>query len=162
MWKKERREHFENEAVWLCARCEDVGARNGRKLRQLVENDKQVLHRIHAVHQGPKSARKQPAKAFEGLRDVLHLVRGCKVMLTRNVAYHYGLANGTRGKLIGIVYTDAGFKALPEAIVIEVEGYTGPVFYPEEPKWVPILPMTSVKEGTPRLERNAQLLQVSL
>ena len=148
VWKKERREHFENEAVWLCARCEDVGARNGRKLRQLVERDKQVLHRIRAVHQGSKHARKQPAKAFEGLRDVLHLVRGCKVMLTRNVAYHYGLANGTRGKLIGIVYTDAGFKAPPEAIVIEVEDYTGPAFYSDEPKWVPILPMTSVKEGT--------------
>ena len=26
--------------------------------------------------------------------------------------------------------------------------YCGPALYPKEPKWVPILPMTSVKEGT--------------
>ena len=37
---------------------------------------------------------------------------------------------------------------MPEAIVVHVEDYTGPSFYPGEPKWVPILPMTSVKEGT--------------
>ena len=49
---------------------------------------------------------------------------------------------------VGIVYGSAGFKAMPEAIVIEVEDYTGPAFYPDEPKWVPILPMTSIKEGT--------------
>ncbi len=144
----EQKAYFENEAVWLCARCEDVGARNGRKLRHVVERDKQVLHRVHAEHRGSKHARKQPSKAFEGLRDVVNLVRGCKIMLTRNVAYPYGLANGTRGKLVGIVYGAAGFKALPEAIVVEVEDYTGPVFYPDEPKWVPILPMSSIKEGT--------------
>ena len=28
----EQQKYFENEAVWLCARCEDVGTRNGRKL----------------------------------------------------------------------------------------------------------------------------------
>ena len=28
----EQKEYFEDHALWLCARCEDVGARNGRKL----------------------------------------------------------------------------------------------------------------------------------
>ena len=97
---QEQKAYFENEAVWLCARCEDVGAHNGRKLRHLVEREKQVVHRIYAEHRGSKHARKQPSKAFEGLRDMINLVRGCKVMLSRNVAYHYGLANGTRGKLV--------------------------------------------------------------
>ena len=145
---EEQKKYFEDEAVWLCARCEDVGARNGRKLREIVQQQRKVLHRIRADHQGSKHARKQPAKAFEGLRDVVHLVRGCKVMLTRNVAYNFGLANGTRGTLVGIVYGPKGFKEMPEAIVLHVEDYTGPAFYPQEPKWVPILPMTSVKEGT--------------
>ena len=97
---QEQKAYFENEAVWLCARREDVGAHNGRKLRHLVEREKQVVHRIYAEHRGSKHARKQPSKAFEGLRDMINLVRGCKVMLSRNVAYHYGLANGTRGKLV--------------------------------------------------------------
>ena len=144
----EQKTYFEDEAVWLCARCEDVGARNGRKLARMAEAGKQVVHQIKAEHQGSKHAKKQPSKAFEGLREVVNLVRGCKIMITRNVAYLHGLANGTRGKLVGIVYGPGGIGTLPEALVVEVPEYCGPAFYPEEPKWVPILPMTSVKEGT--------------
>ena len=33
---EDQKEHFENNAVWLCARCEDVGTRNGRKLAHLA------------------------------------------------------------------------------------------------------------------------------
>ena len=145
---KEQKQYFEDEAVWLCARCEDVGARNGRKLRAMVERTHQVVHRIQAEHRGSKHARKQPSKAFEGLRDVVHLVRGCKVMLTRNVAYAFGLANGTRGKFIGVVYGPGGIGTFPESIVVDAPDYKGPAFYDGEPTWVPILPMTSVKEGT--------------
>jgi len=74
-------------------------------------------------------------------------------MLTRNVAYLYGLANGTRGRLVGVVYGRGGIGSLPEAIVVEVPDYRGPAFYHDEPKWVPILPMFSMKEGT-RMSRN--------
>ena len=115
----------------------------------MAEEGKRVVHQIKAEHQGSKHAKKQPSKAFEGLRDVVNLVRGCKVMLTRNVAYLHGLANGTRGKLVGIVYGPGGIGTFPEAIVVEIPDYCGPAFYPDEPKWVPILPMTSVKEGNP-------------
>lgn len=141
--------YFEDEAGWLCARCEDVGARNGRKLRGMVEQDHKVIHRIKAEHRGSKQARKQPSKAFEGLRDVVHLVRGCKVMLTRNISYAYGLANGSRGNFVGVVYGPGGLGTFPEAIIVDIPEYNGPhVFYEGEPTWVPILPMTSVKEGT--------------
>ena len=146
---KEQKKYFEDEAVWLCARCEDVGARNGRKLRGMVEQDHKVIHRIKAEHRGSKQARKQPSKAFEGLRDVVHLVRGCKVMLTRNISYAYGLANGSRGNFVGVVYGPGGLGTFPEAIIVDIPEYNGPhVFYEGEPTWVPILPMTSVKEGT--------------
>ena len=144
---EEQRQYFENEAVWLCARCEDVGLRNGRKLAHMAEDQKQVIHQIHAEHSS-KAARKLGATAFDGLRSVTNLVRGCKVMLTRNIAYLYGLANGTRGKLVGVVYGPGGIGTFPEALIVEVPEYCGPAFYPDEPKWVPILPMTSVKEGT--------------
>ena len=145
----EQKQYFEDEATWLCARCEDVGARNGRKLREMVQREHKVLHQIRAEHLGSKQARKQPAKAFDGLRDVLHLVKDCKVMLTRNIAYGLGLANGTRGKLIGVVYArDACLGTFPEAIVVDVPDYKGDAFYDGEPTWVPILPMTSMKEGT--------------
>ena len=115
----------------------------------MAEDEKKLVHRIQAEH-STKSARKQASAAFDGLRPVINLVRGCKVMLTRNLAYRYGLANGTRGKLIGVVYGPGGVGSFPEAIVVEVPEYCGPVFYAGEPKRVPILPGFSVKEGTRR------------
>lgn len=144
----EQKEYFENEAVWLCARCEDVGQRNGRKLRRAAESGKELIHQINAQHR-TKSAKKHSAAAFGGLRQVINVVRGCKVALTRNVAYLYGLANGTRGLLVGVVYPPGAIPGdFPEAMVVKVPEYSGPTFYHGEPKWVPILPCTSVKDGT--------------
>ena len=152
---QEQKRYFDEEAVWLCARCEDVGDRNGRKLRNMVDTFREVVHKIEAVHLGThsqqKRAKKCDSKVFEGLRDTVHLVRGCKVMLTRNVNYAKGLANGTRGKVVGIVYGPGGLGTFPEAIVVDFPDYDGELhgkFYDDEPSWVPILPMTSVKEGT--------------
>ena len=45
----EQRAYFKNEAVWLCARCEDVGDRNGRKLAHMAEDKKELIHQIWAV-----------------------------------------------------------------------------------------------------------------
>ena len=108
-----------------------------------------MVHKIYALH-SMKSARKLPGSAFAGLRRVVHLVRGCRVMITRNIAYLSGLANGTRGTLVGVVYGEDGVGSFPEALIVEVPDYRGPVFYTDEPKWVPILPMTGFKEGAPK------------
>ena len=62
--------------------------------------------------------------------------------------YLYGLANGSRGTLVGVVHGQKGVGSFPEAIVVEIAEYCGPAFYPGQPKWVPLLPMTSHKEGT--------------
>ena len=71
------------------------------------------------------------------------------MIATRNIAYKCGLANGTRGKLVGVVYSaGAPVGSFPEALVVEVLEYCGPAFYPSEPKWVIILPKVSIKEGT--------------
>lgn len=142
-----QREYFENEALWLCARCEDVGQRNGRKLAHMAEDNKELIHRIKAVH-SIKSAKKHSACQFGGLRGVIHLVRGCKVVLNMNIAYKFGLANGTRGKFIGAVYGPGGLGSLPQALVCEFPDYCGPAFYKDEPKWVPVLSRTNMKDGT--------------
>ena len=145
----EQKKYFQTEAVWLCTRCEDVGSENGKKLAHKAQDEKKLVHRIHARHSTHKAAKRQPSSAFDGLRQVINLVQGCKVMVTRNIAYKYGLANGTRGKLVGVVYpTGAPVGSFPEALVVEVPEYCGPAFYPSEPKWVPILPKVSIKEST--------------
>ena len=145
----EQKEYFRTQAVWLCTRCEDVGAENGKRLAHKAQDEKLLVHRIHACHSAHKAAKRQPSSAFDGLRSIINLVRGCKVMITRNIAYKYGLANGTRGSLVGVVYSaGAPVGTFPEVLVVEVPEYCGPAFYPSEPKWVPILPKVSVKEGT--------------
>ncbi len=72
----EQKKYFQTEAVWLCTRCEDVGAENGKSLAHLAQDEKKVLHRIHANHSSHKSAKRQPSAAFHGLRLVINLVRG--------------------------------------------------------------------------------------
>ena len=145
---EEQKAYFQKKAVWLCARCEDVGQRNGRKLREAAEEGKEIIHQIKARHSS-KSGKKHSSNAFNGLRPVVNAVRGCKIGLTRNIAYIYGLANGTRGTLVGMVYPlDAAPGDFSEAMVLDVPEYKGPAFYPGEPTWVPILPCTSMKEGT--------------
>ena len=124
---KEQKEYFDDKAVWLCARCEDVGARNGRKLAHMAEDEKKLVHQIHAIH-SRKTGKRQPSTAFEGLRPVINLVRGCKVMLARNAAYGYGLANGTRGILVGVVYGPEAVGHCPEACVCDFPDYCGPIF----------------------------------
>ena len=143
----QQKAYFETQAVWLCARCEDVGRRNGRKLAQAAEDEKILIHQI-AAHHSHKSARKQSSAAFDGLRRVINLVRGGKVILTRNVAYVYGLANGTRGRLVGVVYGKEGIGSMPEALICDFPDYSGPEFYAGCPTWVPILPRTSMKNKT--------------
>ena len=86
--------------------------------------------------------------AFDGLRSVVSLVHGCKMVLTRNVVYKHGLANGTGGNFIGIVYSDAGVGSFPEQLVGYFPDYCGLPFCPDEPKWVPIGQITATKEGT--------------
>jgi len=138
--------HFENEALWICDRCVDVGQRNGRKLAHMAEDQKEIIHQIKA--QQGRRAKKMPSFAFGGLRGVVNLVRGCKAVLTRNVANKFGLANGSRGDFIGAVYGPGGVGTFPKALVCEFPDYRGPAFYDGEPKWVPISPMTTFKEGT--------------
>ena len=74
---------------------------------------------------------------------------GCKVVLTRNVAYLYGLANGTGGKVVGVVSSaDAAPGSFPEAIVVDFPDYNGPPIYDSRPTWVPVLPKLTYKENT--------------
>ena len=68
------------------------------------------------------------------------------VVLTRNVAYKFGLANGTRGIFISAVYGPGGVGTFPEALICEFPDYCGDHFYKDEPKWVPILPKVAYKD----------------
>ena len=73
---EEQRAYFDNEAVWLCVQCEDVGRCNEEYLLKM-KDENLMIHKIEAEHSRYKNARKEPSKVFDGLRSVVHVLRGC-------------------------------------------------------------------------------------
>ena len=106
-----------------------------------------LIHKIFAVH-SRKSGSKLPSTSFEGLRSVIHLVRGCKVMFCQDIAFMFGLRKGTCGNLVGVVYGTEGIGSFPHALIVDVPNYCGPAFYIDEPTWVPVLPRIAFKNST--------------
>ena len=45
-----QKEYFEEEALWICARCQNVGESNGRKLAKAAMDLKRCIHQIKAVN----------------------------------------------------------------------------------------------------------------
>ena len=73
------------------------------------------------------TARRAPADAASGLKTVLFLAKGAKVMLTKNLWQEVGLVNGIRGEVVEIVYTEGAPAPLPPCyVVVRFDGYTGP------------------------------------
>ena len=116
----------------------EVKRYNGTKLRELGTS---VL-KVEASHSSA-SARKASAELAQGLHRDVFLVQGAKVMLTRNLWSEVGLVNGIRVDVVDIVWAH-GEKApaLPEFVVLRLEGYTGPI-WSSDPRYegcVPIAP----------------------
>ena len=94
----------------------------------MAEEGALLIHRTEASH-SMRSAKKLSSTAFDGWRSVVHLVRGCKVMSIKSVAYLFGLADGSQGRFVGAVYAaSARVVDFPEALVVELPEYCGPPF----------------------------------
>ena len=77
----EQKDYFETKAIWLCARLVNVSRRNGERLAALAHAESRMIHRIHAHYPRARShseLSKRPASEFDGLRDVINLVRAVK------------------------------------------------------------------------------------
>ena len=57
----EQKKYFQNEAVWLCTRCEDVGSENGKKLAHKAQDEKLLVHRIFRGTRRTKTRKGNPA-----------------------------------------------------------------------------------------------------
>ena len=93
------------------------------------------------------TARRAHADAASGLEAILFLVKGAKVMLTKNLWQEVGLAYGIRGKIVEIVYAEGAPAPSPPTyyVVVRFDGYTGPDWSSEEGYrgCVPISPVQS-------------------
>jgi ATP-dependent exoDNAse (exonuclease V) alpha subunit len=134
---EENMESFKNATRLFYSKAE-VKRYNGTKLRELGTS---VL-KVEANHSSA-SARKASAELAQGLHRDVFLARGARVMLTRNLWSEVGLVNGIRGDVVDILWAH-GEKApaLPDFVVLRLEGYTGPVWSidPRYQGCVPIAP----------------------
>ena len=117
---------------------------NTTNLSALLQSGKPVLL-CPARHTGGAAAKAAKEELAEGLQMELKLIRGAKVMITRNLWTDQGLTNGSMGEVV-----DFGFSAndnpgsdLPSVIMVACPSYRGPT------EWhtaigIPIVPITPV------------------
>ena len=84
-----------------------------------------------------------------------HFVEQAPVMLISNLCTRAGLVNGAMGTLVGVVLKDgrpdvdidnAVSAASVKYVVVNIPKHSGPVLFPDHPKWVPIEPTTVVHQ----------------
>ena len=128
-------------AVHLYPTQKKVAEYNLEKLSELHCSTNPVA-RVQAEHRPDvASARNATTEEAGGLRKLLLLARGARVMLTTNLWVDAGLVNGCVGTVKDIVYSaDKRPPALPEFVVCQFPGYRGPA-YGAEANTVPITPV---------------------
>jgi hypothetical protein len=117
--------------------------------RRLAELGSPVL-RISAKHEGSGAASATSDEA-ENLSDTLHVCKGARVMLTKNLWGENGLVNGSMGTVRDIFWREGANTAVdqPYGMMVEFDGYTGPTWSPvsdapgQQSRWVPIFAATA-------------------
>ena len=80
---------------------------------------------IKAVHTGP-NADKASTDDASGLEPVISIAKSARVMLTANLWVEAGLVNGTMGTVQAICYQTDRPPALPVAVMVKFDVYSGP------------------------------------
>ena len=115
---------------------------------------------IKGVHTGI-NAKNAASESAKGLEAITRLSIGSEVMLiSRNLAVPFRLFNGACG-VVKYIYYLPGIEppALPTAIFVYFDGYTGPSFFVNEPKVVPLVP---IKQEWETLHGTCSRLQLPL
>jgi ATP-dependent DNA helicase PIF1 len=89
------------------------------------------------------TAAKATDEQADGLCNLIFLMVGAKVMITRNLWTDAGLTNGTMGEVVEIGFKDNDLpgKALPSVVMISCPSYRGPTPW-RTPMDIPIIPIT--------------------
>ena len=135
----ERRGFNDPSTIRLFASNKAVANHNNKCLNGL----KRSIALIKAVHSSNEARKASPADAYN-LDKSIFLAVGARVLVTVNIFSEGGLNNGTTGVVKDLIYTgDNTAPNLPNVVIVEIDDYTGPSFfpqYPERSKWVPIKP----------------------
>ena len=116
---------------------EQVGNYNHEELTKL---EHPIAH-INARHSSVL-AKKMSSEDMSGLEPVIFLAKGARVMLTMNLWPSVGLCNGATGTVIAFIFKNNHQPpALPIAVIVQFENYTGPSLIDTQPSYVPVCPI---------------------
>ena len=116
---------------------EQVGNYNHEQLTKL---EHPIAH-INARHSSVL-AKKMSSEDMSGLEPVIFLAKGARVMLTMNLWPSVGLCNGATGTVIAFIFKNNHQPpALPIAVIVQFENYTGPSLIDTQPSYVPVCPI---------------------
>jgi ATP-dependent exoDNAse (exonuclease V) alpha subunit len=92
-----------------------------------------------------QAARRATDDQAQGLKEMVLLMAGAKVMITRNIWTQSGLTNGTIGRIEEIGYRagDVPGQCVPSVVMVSCPDYTGPTEW-HTAEGVPIVPITPV------------------
>ena len=111
-------------ALRLFPMVEDVADYNTNRLLECGH----PIAEIKAVHTGANASSASPDDAG-GLDPVVKLSKSARVMLTSNLWVEMGLVNGAMGTIEAICYLRDKPPALPVAVMIQFDHYSGPTMY---------------------------------
>ena len=148
--------HIEEYGTRLVTTNMDAGIHNATKLLQTVAKTKNKIFRLHAHETGNKGRATTSAENFSGLKSLIHITIGSRVMLTSNMWVEAGLINGAQGTVEDIVFNNQENEdSLPTYVLVNLDQFNGPNLFNdnEKDKWVPIFPITRQHQYTRHIER---------
>ena len=122
-----------HEALHLYPTIDAVADHNLVKLQQNGHS----IAIIKAVHSGHNATKGTSDDAW-GLEPVIHLTKNARVMLISNQWVEAGLVNGAMGTAKAICYSSGQLPALPTAVMVTFDSYSGPTLSDGS---VPIVPI---------------------
>ena len=133
-------------------------------IEEVANYNEQLIKLKHSIdhinaRQSSALAKKISSDDMSGLKPVVFLAKGARVMLTMNLWSSAGPCNGATGTVIDIVYqNNHQLPDLPIAVILEFEKYRGSVFNESKPLCIPIYPITVISQSEIGFHEKQQLL----
>ena len=129
-------------AVMLCSTNADTKNYNLARIKKLGT----ALVPIRSENNCSQAAKANYRKA--NLHQQIVIAKDCEVVLTTNLWKETGLTNGAKGVVKYIVYEQGKRPPqLPFIVFVQFHNYTGPSYFEDIDRCVPIVPVTRVWVG---------------
>jgi hypothetical protein len=133
--------------LFLFAKNEPRIAYNRAKLREVhTPNNPVARVRPHYTDDDDIPKQRQPRHFDNQVDPATYICRNARVEIKgRNILPQLGLYNGAMGTVLDIVYNEGenpNEGDLPRYVLVRLPSYKGPAFLPNDPKVVPVIPIS--------------------